>query len=133
MKKVELKALSSNDMYLGRKVKSYQYKTYERKMLKLLPDQEVPEGELQLTFEVGLSSKLADLDNTMKPFIDCLQLKYGFNDKWIYKLVGTKKIVKKGEEFITFKLEKYDGENDNDTQICNDTQGNCNTSINEDS
>jgi Holliday junction resolvase RusA-like endonuclease len=112
MKKVELKALSSNDMYLGRKVKSYQYKTYERKMLKLLPDQEVPEGELQLTFEVGLSSKLADLDNTLKPFIDCLQLKYGFNDKWIYSLVASKTIVAKGEEFITFKLEEYNGEDE---------------------
>lgn len=112
MIKVELKALSSNDMYLGRKVKSYQYKTYERKMLSQLPDQEVPEGELQLTIEVGLSSKLADLDNILKPFIDCLQLKYGFNDKWIYGLVAKKEIVKKGEEFITFKLEEYNGEDE---------------------
>ena len=102
-------------MYLGRKVKSYQYKTFERKILSLLPDQEVPEGELQLTIEVGLSSKLADLDNIFKPFIDCLQLKYGFNDKWIYSITAVKQIVKKEEEFITFKLEEYNGEDEGRT------------------
>lgn len=106
MTKIDIKPLSANEMYLGRKVKSYKYKTFERKILPLLPDLEVPEGELQLTIEVGLSSKLADVDNILKPFIDCLQLKYGFNDKWIYHLVVTKEIVKKDEEYITFNLEE---------------------------
>jgi len=81
-------------------------------MLKQLPDIEVPEGELQLTIEVGLSNKLADLDNILKPFIDCLQLKYSFNDKWIYNINATKQIVKKKEEFITFKIEEYHEEQD---------------------
>jgi len=106
MTKIDIKPLSANEMYLGRKVKSYKYKTFERKILPLLPDLEVPEGELQLTIEVGLSSKLADVDNILKPFIDCLQLKYGFNDKWIYHLVVTKEIVKKDEEYITFNLKE---------------------------
>ena len=57
---------------------------------------------------VGLSSKNADIDNIAKPFIDILQKKYGFNDKNIYKLVLEKFIVKKGEEFIEFKMEKYE-------------------------
>jgi Holliday junction resolvase RusA-like endonuclease len=110
MIELDIKPLSANDMYLGRKVKSYKYKTYERKILTLLPDQEVPEGELQLTIEVGLSSKLADVDNILKPFIDCLQLKYGFNDKWIYDLKVKKRIVKKGEEYINFKIEELNDE-----------------------
>ena len=110
MTKIDIKPLSANEMYLGRKVKSHKYKTFERNVLALLPKQEVPEGELQLIIDVGLSSKLADVDNILKPFIDCLQLKYSFNDKWIYKLVVSKAIVKKGEEFITFKLEEYNEE-----------------------
>lgn len=105
---LDIKPLSANDMYLGRKVKSHKYKTFERKILALLPDQEVPEGELTLTMKVGLSSKLADVDNILKPFIDCLQLKYGFNDKWIYHLEVTKEIVSKGEEFINFKIEELE-------------------------
>jgi len=113
---LDIKPLSANDMYLGRKVKSYKYKTFERKLLTLLPEQEVPEGELQLTIEVGLSSKLADVDNVLKPFIDCLQLKYGFNDKWIYNLLVSKRIVPKGEEYINFKIEEYeDGKDEEDT------------------
>ena len=110
MTKIDIKPLSANEMYLGRKVKSHKYKTFERKILGLLPDQEVPEGELQLTIEVGLSSKLADVDNILKPFIDCLQLKYSFNDKWIYDLQVRKQIVKKGEEYINFKIEELTDE-----------------------
>lgn len=104
---IDIKPLSNNEMYGGRKVKSYKYKNFERKILPLLPeDMKVPEGKLQLYVAVGLSSKLADLDNTLKPFIDCLQLKYDFNDKWIYMITATKTNVKKGDEFIEFSLEE---------------------------
>jgi len=103
---IDIKPLSTNDMYGGRKVKSYKYKNYERKLLPLLPnDLEIPKGKLQLFVAVGLSSKLADLDNVLKPFIDCLQMKYAFNDKHIYMLTASKTDVKKGEEFIEFSLE----------------------------
>ena len=92
-------------MYNGRKIKSAKYRTFERVLLTLLPTQlEVPEGPLHLVVDVGMSSKLSDLDNVLKPFIDCLQKKYDFNDKWIYKLTASKKDVKKSEEFIEFDL-----------------------------
>jgi hypothetical protein len=42
----------------------------------------------------------------LKPFIDCLQLKYGFNDKWIYKISAKKKDVVKGKEYIHFELKE---------------------------
>jgi len=102
---INVKPLSANLMYSGRKVKSYKYRNYEKVLLPLLPNELiVPEGKLHLVIKVGMSSKLSDLDNVLKPFIDCLQLKYGFNDKWIYKLTASKKEVKKGEEFIKFDL-----------------------------
>jgi len=102
---IDVKPLSANLMYNGRKIKSYKYRTYEKVLLPLLPEElEVPEGKIHLVVKVGMSSKLSDLDNVLKPFIDCLQLKYSFNDKWIYKLTASKKDVKKGKEFIEFDL-----------------------------
>lgn len=105
MVKVNIKPLSNNDMYGGRKVKSYKYRNFEREMLSLLPDDyEIPEGKLSLLLVVGFSSKLSDLDNAFKPFIDCLQLKYGFNDKRIYYIEAYKEDVKRGKEFIEFEI-----------------------------
>lgn len=102
---INIKPLSANLMYSGRKVKSHKYRAYEKLLLPLLPTtMEVPEGTLHLSLVVGVSSKLSDLDNILKPFIDCLQLKYDFNDKWIYKISAVKANVKKGEEFIEFEL-----------------------------
>jgi len=49
---------------------------------------------------------LFDWDNGIKPFVDILQKKYGFNDNKIFKGVVEKKIVGKGEEFISFDLKK---------------------------
>jgi Holliday junction resolvase RusA-like endonuclease len=102
---IDVKPLSANLMYNGRKVKSYKYRNYEKTLLPLLPNElEVPEGKIHLVVKVGMSSKLSDLDNVLKPFIDCLQLKYSFNDKWIYKLTATKKDVPKVKEYIKFEL-----------------------------
>jgi len=110
---IDCKPLSANDMYNGRKVKSYKYRSFEKLILPLLPnDLEVPKEKIHLIITVGLSSKLADLDNILKPFIDCLQIKYSFNDKWIYKLTSNKTDVKKGEEFIEFEIEEYYEEED---------------------
>lgn len=96
-------------MYGGRKVKSYKYRNYEKQLLPLLPDDyEIPKGKMKLTLVIGYSSKLADLDNAFKPFIDCLQLKYEFNDKHIYYIDARKKDVKRGKEFIEFELEGID-------------------------
>lgn len=66
---------------------------------------EVPEGKLLLNITFGLSSKNADWDNPIKPFQDVLQIKYGFNDRRVYKGVIEKVDVKKGEEFIEFSFD----------------------------
>lgn len=85
------------------------YRAFEKTLLHLLPNEmEVPKGKILLVIEVGLSSKLSDLDNVLKPFIDCLQLKYGFNDRWIYALNATKVDVKKAEEYISFELREIE-------------------------
>ena len=65
----------------------------------------IPEGDLSLTCWFGFSSRGSDWDNPIKPFQDILQKKYKFNDSRIYEGHVYKKIVKKGEEYIRFKLE----------------------------
>ena len=109
MVKVLIKPLSVNQCWAGRRFKTPKYKEYEKNLLSLLPKKcKIPKGNIVLNAFCGYSSKLADIDNFLKPFIDILQKKYGFNDSRIFKLVVEKEIVKKGEEFIEFKIEKYD-------------------------
>ena len=52
----------------------------------------------------GFSSKASDVDNCCKVLIDSIATHYGFNDKLIYKMIVEKEIVKKGQEYIKFKL-----------------------------
>lgn len=96
-----------NEAWQGRRFKTAKYKRYEKDVLLLLPDLEVPDGELTLKLEFGLSSKAADIDNPVKCFCDCLQKKYNFDDKMIYRLEVTKTIVKRGQEYINFSITQF--------------------------
>lgn len=57
-----------------------------------------------LNIVFGFSSPLADIDNGLKPFIDILQKRYGFNDKDIIELNVKKEKTVKGKEFILFEI-----------------------------
>ena len=102
--KVKIKPLSVNQAWQGRRFRTDKYKAYTSELLLKLKPLEVPTGDLELTIQVGFSNKASDLDNILKPFIDILQKKYGFNDSQIYCLTVLKKIVPKGEEYISFDL-----------------------------
>lgn len=107
MYKIGIKPLTVNQAhrtFRGRILKSKPYKQYEKDLLILLPKIKVGSDKLSLTLEVGFSNKAMDIDNILKPFIDILQKAYEFNDKMIYKLSVEKKDVKKGEEYIKFKI-----------------------------
>ena len=106
MTKINIKPLSVNQAWGGRTFKSKLYKKYEANMNHLLPKGvKVPKtGKIALEVHFGLSSKASDIDNPLKTTIDCLQRKYGFNDKQIYELHIKKFDVKRGEEFIKFEI-----------------------------
>lgn len=108
MIEINEKPLSVNKAWLGRKRKSKDYRMYEVNMLEALPDLEIPEGKLKLTIHVYYSSRASDIDNCLKPFIDILQKRYDFDDKWIYKLHVEKFVVKRGFEKICFEVELYE-------------------------
>ena len=103
---VSIKPLSVNQAWQGRRFKTPKYNKYINELLIILPSFSVPDGKLELEITFGLSSVAADIDNPLKCFIDCLQKKYSFDDKHIYRLVVNKKIVKKGAEYIDFNILK---------------------------
>jgi len=105
--KIEIKPLSVNECWQGKRFKTPKYKAHEFELLLILRPLIIPEGKLQLNLTFGLSSKNADWDNPVKPTQDILQKKYGFNDSRIYKAVVEKMDVKKGFEFIEFEILPY--------------------------
>jgi Holliday junction resolvase RusA-like endonuclease len=106
--KVNIKPLSVNECWTGRRFKTQKYKSYEHELYNKLRKLDVPKGKLIITVTFGVSSKNADWDNPIKPFQDILQFKYKFNDRQVYKGIVEKVDVKKGSEFIDFKIESYD-------------------------
>ena len=107
MPKLNIKPLSVNQAWQGRRFKTPKYNKYINDVCMLLPRSKMPNGKMSLEIVFGLSSRAADIDNPLKCFIDCLQKKYEFDDKMIYRLVVEKELVKKGDEYILFKLTDY--------------------------
>ena len=107
MNRIYIKPLSVNEVWAGRRFKTPAYKSYEQELSYLLPKKlEIPNGKLELKITFGFSNKASDIDNPVKPLLDILQKTYGFNDKKIYKLEVEKVDVKKGEEYIEFKIDQ---------------------------
>lgn len=105
--KIQIKPLSVNQAWQGKRFKTPKYKAFEKEMLlKLKPIKIDFKGDLEVNIKYGFSSKLADIDNPCKVVLDCLQKKYGFDDRQIIKLGQEKEIVKKGNEFIKIEINK---------------------------
>ena len=104
---VNIKPLSVNQVWQGRRFKTPLYKAYEKEMLLKLPNLNLnTKALLSVDITFGYSTRASDIDNGLKPFLDCLQKKYGINDNKIYSLNVTKEIVKKGDEFIQFSIKE---------------------------
>lgn len=103
---LSIKPLSVNEAWQGRRVKTKKYRNFEKAVLLMLRPMDIPEGDLELHLKWGFSSAGSDWDNPIKPFQDCLQKKYSFNDNRVVRAVTEKVKVKKGEEFIQFEIIK---------------------------
>jgi len=102
--KLEIKPLSVNQCWAGRRFKTPKYTTYERNLFTMLPKIKIPEPPFELSIEFGFSSIASDIDNPVKPFLDILQKRYLFDDKLIHKLNLTRVNTKKGSEFIKWEI-----------------------------
>lgn len=103
MNKIKIKPLSVNQVWQGRRFKTKHYKDYEKQLLFLLPGNAI-KGNLRIDITFGFSSKLSDIDNPLKPFLDVLVKRYDFDDRDIFELNVKKEIVKKGEEYISYNI-----------------------------
>jgi Holliday junction resolvase RusA-like endonuclease len=101
---INIKPLSVNECWQGKRFKTPKYKSYEKQLLYTLPPLKLPQPPFHLILKFGFSSKLADWDNPVKPFQDILQKKYKFDDRDVFKATVEKEIVEKGNEFIEFDI-----------------------------
>lgn len=106
--RINLKPLSANNAFRGRRYKTPEYKAYEKAMLLVLPKLTIPEGPLKITFIFGLSSRNADGDNCIKQAQDIIAKKYGFNDSRIDHWIVHKVYTGKGREYLSFEIEASD-------------------------
>lgn len=103
--RLEIKPLSVNGAWAGKRFKTPQYKAYEQSAISMLPNLAMPKPPYKLTLIFAFSNKASDIDNPAKLFIDILQKRYKFNDKDIYELIIKKVIVPKRHEHLQFKIE----------------------------
>lgn len=95
--------MSVNKCWQGQRFKTRDYKKYEKLLLQILPKiKKMPKSPYFIVFEFGVSSKLADWDNPVKPLQDIIQKKYGFDDRDILTAKVDKKITKKNQEYFKF-------------------------------
>jgi Holliday junction resolvase RusA-like endonuclease len=108
MELIQIKPLSVNEAFQGRRFKTDKYKQWIQNSIIQLKLILIPESQkLKLIVVFGVSNKASDIDNPLKPLLDLIQKKYGINDNRFYKLEVTKEIVKKGKEFIKFDIQEF--------------------------
>ena len=101
------KPLSVNECWQGQRRKTEGYRKYEHDCLFLLPRLTLPAPPYCIELVFGVSNMAADFDNPVKPFVDILQKKYGFNDKHIMQATIKKHLTPKGKEFIGFEITQF--------------------------
>lgn len=108
MIEIQIKPLSVNEAFKGKRFKTPKYDAFIRSMLFQLPKITLPQAPYSIEIVLGYSSHASDIDNGLKSLLDCLVKKYGFDDREIYQMNVKKEIVKKGTEFIKFDITSYE-------------------------
>jgi hypothetical protein len=105
---VPIVPLSVNAAWKGERFRSEKYKEYSKVFTYMLPNKVVlPKPPFEIRFWFGLSSSCADWDNPIKPNLDLIAAKYGFNDKLIKRGIVEVEEVKKGEEYVRFEILEF--------------------------
>jgi Holliday junction resolvase RusA-like endonuclease len=101
---INIKPLSVNQAWQGKRFKTKKYAKYERDVLLMLPKLSKLEPPFEVALEFGFSNVASDIDNPIKPILDIIQKKYGINDKDIYELKIKKTVVPKKSDYIKFSI-----------------------------
>ena len=106
------KPLSINRAYYKNKKKTRDYTDYEQAWQSVLSGHTIPEDiEIKdmlyrIDYVWGFSNRAADVDNPIKPATDIMQNWFTFNDKQVYIVKATKKIVPKGQEYAMVQIKE---------------------------
>lgn len=85
---IPIKGISINQCWQGRRFATKQYKDWRENMLMLMPKQKMITGNVRIWIILNLKSIIrSDIDNFLKPIIDCI-VKKGWieDDRFIQKL-----------------------------------------------
>ena len=111
--KFKTKPLSANKMFYRAKQLTREYREYREFIYEDIEDRKkwpFKDGEsLEFSVMVGFSSKLADVDNCIKPLLDTFQYMFDFNDRFVFKVTIEKEYVKKGQEYFDVTVTDYGG------------------------
>jgi len=107
MNRIELKPLSVNEAYTGRRFSTPEKKAFADAVAWLLPKMQVPSGPLHIDYRFGVSNMGADVDGPIKVIQDCLSRAYGFNDNVVTRITAEKVRAGKGAEFFEFNIKPY--------------------------
>lgn len=104
--RINHKPLSVNDCWQGKRYKTKEYKAYENALMWMLKplSASLPAPPYRIQFAFGMSNIQSDIDNPVKPLLDILQKRYGFNDREVMELVVRKLKVPKGHEYIELSI-----------------------------
>ena len=102
--RINIKPLSLNEGYTGKRYKTNAHRAWHNDVLLMLPKLVVPDPPFEIHLKFGFSNKASDFDNCVKFAVDCLQIKYKFNDKLIRRAIIDTDIVPVGKEYFEFEL-----------------------------
>lgn len=89
----DIRPLSVNEAWQGRRFKTKRYLSFERDLLLTLPKCEPIFGKVRIEIEcLYKRDKMRDIDNAVKPILDVI-VKRGYieDDRYVYELVVKKR------------------------------------------
>lgn len=105
--KINIKPLSTNSLWRGRKFKTPEYDRYIRELLQLLPPQiNIDKEHINLRFHLKkkVFSK-SDVDNLIKPVLDILKKKGIIEDDRYIRKITAEKV--ESEDYFIEIIENY--------------------------
>lgn len=104
--RISHKPLSVNECWQGKRFKTPKYKVYENALMWMLKGSaaSMPPAPYRIQFIFAMSNMQSDIDNPVKPLLDILQKRYGFNDRDVMELRVNKLKVPKGQEYIELSI-----------------------------
>ena len=112
--KLPIKPLSTNSLYVGRKVRSKAFRQFEADMATLLAVKRppAPPADVPLALDIRMgTTRRQDLDNGLKALIDSICNYFSIDDRRIAGLTAVRVTVKPGDEFVTFQFSAFDEAN----------------------